>query len=118
MSKHKSPVQSSIEMLEAEGLTVDICERRITSRIKKDLFGFADLIAFNHNQTVLVQVTTASNLAARVKKILASRRARRWVDSPERYVEVHGWREYKSPDESGRTWRPIVREIHPHSFKE
>jgi hypothetical protein len=79
----------SKQLLESEGWLVDIVERRITSMITKDLFGFIDLLAIKDGVTLGVQVPSGSNVAARIKKILASDAFPR-VAATFR-LEVHGW---------------------------
>lgn len=39
------------------------------ANIRKDLFGFIDLVALKDNQTLGVQATSYSNISARVRKI-------------------------------------------------
>jgi len=78
--------------LRADGWTVGVVEQRIpNTNITRDLFGFIDLIAIRGPETLAVQVTSGSNMAARERKItehanLAAVRAAGWR------VLVHGWR--------------------------
>ena len=95
----KFPTQRVIDRLRAGGHHVDICERRITARLTKDLHGFADVHAFDELTTWLIQVTTRSNHAARRKKINASAAAGVYATGPYRYVEV--W----SYSATGKLWR-------------
>lgn len=88
----KSPSKRSLEYLEARGFLVDNVERWIPrTKIRKDLFGFADLLAIKPGRTVAVQTTDASNFSKRVNKVLDCTGAAvavkaGWI------VEVHGWR--------------------------
>jgi len=96
---------------------VDDVERWIPgARIRRDLFGFADLIAFNATDVLLVQVTTGSNTRAREKKILASEHARAWCEGETRELVVVGWKEYKRADEDGEHWRPKLRWFSPEDW--
>ncbi len=86
-----TPTTLTIRHLEAQGYRADEVERRITSRLKRDLFGCIDVLAIRDAETLAVQCTSASNLAARVKKVteaeaLYDMRAAGWR------VVVHGWR--------------------------
>ena len=75
------------------GWPVDDVERRVTSRVKKDLFGMFDLLAITPGGFLGIQVTTGSNHAARVKKIRASE----FYDAWKRHgtAEVWSWSEKK-----------------------
>lgn len=57
---------------------------------KKDLFGFADIIALKPKRRLLVQTTSTSNVSARIKKIQSSVWFE-WVKQSEFEVHVHGW---------------------------
>lgn len=65
-----SPTQRSLKLLRDDGYLVDVCERWIAqARKRKDLFGILDLCAVRGKEIVGVQVTSGSNVAARIKKI-------------------------------------------------
>jgi hypothetical protein len=89
--------------MEAQGYLVDIVERWIPgANIRKDLFGFGDLVCIREGETMLVQTTSYSNVSARVKKItehenLAAVRKAGWG------VLVQGWHKV------GNRWQ--VREV-------
>lgn len=103
----KSPQARTIAALEAEGYLVDITERRITSKIKKDLFGFIDVVALAPAGSVTwggrvhetrkggllgVQITSGSNHAARRKKILNEcRDAAIWWLNCRNRIQVRSW---------------------------
>lgn len=91
MTKARCFTGVTITQLESLGYHADECERRITSRLVKDLFGFADVIGFDADEVLLVQVTDNTNFAARVTKVLASELARDWVAVEGRTLEVWGW---------------------------
>lgn len=68
--KKRSETALSKDKLAAEGWICDDVERWIPhTRIKKDLFGGWDLLAVRDGVTMAVQVTSRSNVSARVKKI-------------------------------------------------
>lgn len=88
-----SPTQRSIKALRDDGWLVDIVERWIGGHIKvrKDLFGMFDLIAVRGEEVLLVQTTSGSNVAARVKKIAEHENRGALRKAPMKLV-VHGWR--------------------------
>jgi Trm5-related predicted tRNA methylase len=87
-----SPTQLTLKLLRDEGWTVEVVERWIPgANIRKDLFGFIDLMALRSGMTLAVQATSYSNISARVKKIenaelLSEIRKCSW------HIWVIGWR--------------------------
>lgn len=75
--------------------------------MRSDALGFGDLLAAHplQHEIALVQVTSASNVSARVKKIQGIADARFWLASGG-LIWVHGWDKAKS----GR-WRVRVVQI-------
>lgn len=67
----KTPTQAAIKYLKGLGYAVGIVEHwNSWAKIRQDLFGFIDLIAVSPSGVVLyAQVTSASNMSARIKKI-------------------------------------------------
>ena len=63
--------------------------------IRSDLFGFADIFAFNATNVMLVQSTDSSNMSKRWAKIRELDAARTWIADPGRLLAVHGWRKNK-----------------------
>lgn len=87
-----TPMQRSLKLLRDAGWTCDVAERAIPgTALKRDLFKVADIVALRGPDILFVQTTTASNTAARCKKI---------ADNPNLpairaagiRVHVHGWR--------------------------
>jgi hypothetical protein len=78
--------------LRAAGWTVGVTERWIPGRnIRVDLFGVGDVLACRAGEKpLLVQVTTASHVSARVAKARAESRLRVWLQTGSAFV-VHGW---------------------------
>lgn len=78
------------------GYTAEVVERwNPFARIRQDLFGMIDILVLAGENTMGVQVTSASNVAARVAKITASEhlpalRRANWT------ILVHGWRKSAS----------------------
>ena len=96
-SSGKSPTQRTRAWLTARGIESAIVEkwnpfaRRADGGKgkKQDLFGFADVLALGARITA-IQVTSGSNVAARVTKIFDEPRAKSWLQAGGA-IEVHGW---------------------------
>lgn len=89
------PTQRTVAYLRKNGWTVGIVERwNSHAKIRQDLFGFVDLIAYAPDGGILaIQATSTPNMSARVKKILAEPlrgRARGWLEAGGR-LEVWGF---------------------------
>ena len=100
-----TPTARSLAWLRDAGWLVDVVERRITGRIKRDLFGMFDLLALKDGQVLFVQVTTGSNVAARATKIRINPNLA--TVQLHGLPVVHGWRKLKR---SGK-WEVRVIEI-------
>lgn len=88
-----SPTQRSLAMLREEGWTVAITERwNPFAKIRQDLFGFIDLLAFRGNVVLAVQTTSGDHVAERIAKIRTLQAAALWLESHNRKIVVHGWR--------------------------
>lgn len=92
-----TPTQRSTRFLQEEGYHVELVEQ--TKRVgvpgamkvwKTDLFGFLDLLCIRRGEVLGVQVTSASNVPARVRKITDSPLLPLVRESGVRIV-VHGW---------------------------
>ena len=81
----------SKKLLESQGYTVATVEHynAFTSR-KHDLYGCIDLLAIGNGETVAIQVTSKSNMAARIKKIEENPALPEMIRSNWRIL-VHGW---------------------------
>jgi hypothetical protein len=96
-----SPTARSLEHLRKQGYTVDVVERWIGGgkfKVRKDLFGFGDLLAVRESEVVIVQTTSGDNVASRVKKIASDELAAA-VAAVRRAgirIVVHGWRKNAS----------------------
>lgn len=94
--KRKVPAtQLSLKLLRKEGYLCAVVEHwNHFSCIRKDLFGFIDIIAIRGCNTLAVQTTSAPNFAARIKKIRSIPHhetvLRAWG------IEVHGWKKKKN----------------------
>jgi hypothetical protein len=91
-----SPTQLSKRQLEKEGYLVEITEHwNSFARKRKDLFDFIDLLAIKDKEILGVQTTSASNITARVKKILSNENYSIVISSGIKVI-VHGWKKNKS----------------------
>ena len=88
----KSPTELSLDLLRKDGYLAQVVEKWVPgANIRKDLFGFIDILAIGEDRTIAVQCTSYSNISDRVKKIsesdtVSAVRKANWV------IEVHGWR--------------------------
>lgn len=91
-----TPSQRSIKHLRDDGYQVANVEsyNAFTKR-KNDLFGCIDLLCIGNGETLAVQVTSKSNMSARVKKIEESEALPEMLRSGWRVI-VHGWWKNKS----------------------
>ena len=87
-----TPTQRTLKKLRDDGWIAEVVERWVPgANIRKDLFGWIDIMALRDGQTLAVQCTSYSNMSARIKKIeesetIAEVRKAGWS------VCVIGWR--------------------------
>ena len=95
-----SPTVRTMALMKKAGYRIGVVERFIKAGrfgIRKDLFGFIDLIAVKAAQAgvVGVQTTSGSNFSAHVHKILDNQEIRSnavaWLKAGNR-IFLHGWR--------------------------
>ena len=90
-ARSKSCTQRSVEKLEADGYLVARVEQTIPHTfIKRDMFGFGDLLAIRRGEVLVVQVTDHTNISKRVAKITEHENVGRVREAGIR-IEVHGW---------------------------
>lgn len=88
-----SPTQRSLKLLRQEGWTCAVVERwNQFAKIRQDLFGFIDILAFKGDTVLAVQSTSGDNVSKRIAKIRSTQAATLWAESPHRAIAVHGWR--------------------------
>lgn len=96
-----TPTSRSLKLLRDRGYIANVVEQTVPKTfIKRDLFGFIDIVAIHPDtgETLAVQTTSGSNVSKRVSKIgesehVAAVRKAGWG------IHVHGWRK------SGRFWK-------------
>lgn len=87
----KSPTQLSLETLRKDGWIAEVVEKWIPgANIRKDLWGWCDIVAIKDGQTLAVQTTSYSNVSTRKKKIMESDTIE-IVKQAGWAVQVHGW---------------------------
>lgn len=88
-----TPTQRTLKKLRTEGWLPWVVERRIPvlRNVTQDMFGFIDVLAIRGTETLAVQTTSGSNVAARIKKIADSEHVGK-VREAGWLLHVHGWR--------------------------
>ena len=83
--------QRTVALLKDRGYQCDVVEsyNAFTKR-KKDLFGVFDILAIGKGETIGVQITSKSNIAARIKKIEESEYLPLLLEADWRII-VFGW---------------------------
>jgi hypothetical protein len=100
-----SPTQRSLQLLRKRGYLAEVVEKWIPgANIRKDLWGWCDVVGIKRGETVAVQATTAANIAARVKKIADSETVGRVREAGWRIL-VFGWKKV------GGRWQVVERDV-------
>lgn len=87
-----TPTQLTLRYLRENGWLAEVVERWVPgANIRKDLFGFVDIVALRDGETLAVQATSYSNISARVNKI-ADSDAVSQVRKANWQIWVVGWR--------------------------
>ena len=92
-----SPTQRTLARLKKENCDlVEVTEKWCSwSRRRKDLFGTIDILAIHKGDTIAIQVTSYSNIGARVKKITESP-ALPFLRDAGWTILVEGWKKEKN----------------------
>lgn len=109
-----SPTQRSLELLKENGYAPWIAEHyNAFARVRRDLYGFIDIVALSHEYKgiLAVQTTSGTNVSARVAKILGLPIHRLWISCGNR-IQIHGWRKLR-----GR-WKCRILEYENGKFQE
>ena len=86
-----TPTQRSLAALRELGYLVEVVEKwNSFTRTRKDLWGWADLLAIRRGEVLAVQVTS-TGVSSRIKKIMDSETIGRVREAGIR-IEVHGHR--------------------------
>lgn len=99
-----SPTQRSLKHLRKLGYLAEVVEKTVPRVfIRKDLYGFIDILAIREGEILGVQATSGSNVSSRVDKI-ANHDNIGAVRKAGIRIHVHGWRK-----NSKRRW--VLREV-------
>lgn len=119
-----SPTQRTLDLFRDDGFDVAVVEKYVTIPgrkfgVRRDAFGFIDILAFNSWNVTAIQATSTSNMQARVNKILESDVAFRWLSDGNgtRLIVVVGWKKYAKPKDR-KWWRHTTRYIMLEDFDE
>ncbi len=100
-----SPTRRTLERLRADGWMAAVVERwNPHAGVRQDLWGILDILAVRGSETLGIQVTTATNLSKRVRKLadspaLPALRKANWT------LQVWGWRK------RGGRWEPRIVDV-------
>ena len=110
-----TPTRRTLNLFREHGFKIEVVERFIRgANVKKDLFGFIDMIAISGPRTVGIQATTMNHRADRLRKIQNSELALLWADSPTRELWLVTWGMRKGTDARGtqrNLWTHRIDEI-------
>lgn len=101
-----SPTQRTLKYLRDQGFMAEVVEKQIPHTfIKRDLFNWIDIVAIHPTLGLYgIQVTSGSNLAARMHKAVGNKALAVWLQTGSKLV-AHGWRKLKGK------WTPDIREL-------
>ena len=88
-----SPTKRTLDRLRKEGWPlVEVTERwNSFARVRKDLFGFIDVLAVNGDRIQAVQSTSGANVSARWEKMRYLPAVGHWLSNGSRELVIHGW---------------------------
>lgn len=113
-----SPTQRSLADLKARGYEVAVVERwNAFAKIRQDLFGWMDLLAFHVEEktTVGIQTTTRDNMLSRKEKVLTNDLAYLWLAAGNRIL-IHGWAKRKERGKARIHYELVEMEIKANDF--
>ena len=101
-----TPTQRTLRTLREAGYTAVVVERwNPHARVRQDLWGWADILAYDQNEIIAIQVCTATDLSRRRQKLLQNPHLRTWLQHPTRRAEIWAWRCKKQRQTARRhTW--------------
>ena len=86
-----TPTKRSLDKLRKDGYLVEITEHwNPHAGVRKDLWGFCDLLAIKGAEILAIQVTTQNNMQARINKI---RKHKNFIAVKKSGIKIvlHGW---------------------------
>lgn len=123
MTKGISNTSRTLEYLRSQGWTADIVERFNPYAGKfgqrKDMFGFADIVALGENSIIAIQ-SCGSSFAEHDRKILddplVAENALKWLECGGR-IQLVGWRKVKlKRGGKAMRWQPRIKEYSKSDF--
>lgn len=112
-----SPTQRTLKKLRDENYCAAITEKwNAYSKVRQDLFNFADLVAVRSDLSgvLAIQTTSGSNASARRTKILANPIAKVWLEAKNR-IEVWSWAK-RGKRGKRKLWQVRIDVIHLGDF--
>ncbi len=108
-----TPTARTLQWLKKHGWTSCVVEKWIPqTRQRKDVFGFGDILAFKESAVLLIQCTSAGNMASRLTKIRGIREAADWLNEPSRQIVLIGWSK-KGKAGARKLWTPRIVRVLP-----
>lgn len=108
-------------MLEEAGWTVELSQSfNAVHNLSKDLFGFADLIAFLPNSSlppILIQACGTGDRTKRLRKIFNIKAARDWVNKDYREIWLIHWNNPQRSANSTGKWHARIEIIKEKAFE-
>lgn len=69
----RSPTERTLAWLRKDDYLAEVVEHWVPgAMVRRDLFGFIDILAIKGNVTIAIQATSSNNVAPRVRKVIAS----------------------------------------------
>ena len=111
----------TMDMLHSAGWEVELTQSFSAHSVRsKDMFGFADIIAFAGpdypDEVVLVQACSSSSRTNRIRKILNNATACKWVISDKRLIWVVHWNKSIVNGVEQREWNCRIEFITEQDF--
>ena len=92
----QSPTSRTLKRLRDDGYLADVVEKWIPgANIRRDLYGFIDVLAVKDGHVLGVQATSYGNISSRVQKITDHENIG-IVRKAGFHIEVWGWRKVKN----------------------
>lgn len=105
-----SPTQRSLAWLRDQGYLCQVVEHwNAHAHVRRDLFGFIDILAVDSAGTLAVQTTSGAHVAERIAKIRGHENFPALVKAGWR-IEVHGWRRIIG-DTGKKEWKVRVEMV-------
>ncbi len=112
-----SPAARSKRTLQDAGYFVAVTERwNPYAKIRQDMGGFADLVAWGPGPILAVQATSSANVSHRKAKILSLPQALTWLQAGGR-LQIHGWGKQGARGKR-KVWTLRVEELRLEDFQQ